>query len=147
MKKLFVSLVFIGSLLLFPVPAGALSSSFGSLVGDSCDSSGLGGNDSTLCSSAGKNEKVDGFLLNIINFMLYLVGILAVIMIIVSAIKFATSAGNSAKLTSAKNTLLYSVIGLAIAVLSFAIVNLVIAQSQKPTSGSPAGPARPLDAV
>jgi multisubunit Na+/H+ antiporter MnhB subunit len=54
------------------------------------------------------------------------VGVLAVVMIIISAFKFATSAGDSAKLTSAKNTLLYSIIGLVVALASFWIVNTVL---------------------
>ena len=62
----------------------------------------------------------------LINLMLFIVGILAVIMLIWGGIKYATSAGDSNKVTAAKNTILYAVIGLAVAVLAFAIVNFVV---------------------
>lgn len=60
-------------------------------------------------------------------------------MIIVSAIKFAASAGDSAKLTSAKNTLLYSIIGLSVALASFWIVNTVLAEVTAPPPSSKPG--------
>jgi type IV secretory pathway VirB2 component (pilin) len=62
----------------------------------------------------------------VIPWILMGVGILAVIMIIVSAIRITTSGGNPEKVKSGKNTLLWSVIGLAIALLATVIVNLVI---------------------
>ena len=51
---------------------------------------------------------------------------MAVIMIIWGGIRYVLSAGNSAALTSAKNTIVYSIIGLIIAILAYAIVNFVI---------------------
>lgn len=68
----------------------------------------------------------DGALVTtIINFMLWLVVIIAVIMLIVGGIKYATSAGDSAKVTSAKNTIIYAVLGLVVAIFAWAIVNWV----------------------
>ena len=61
----------------------------------------------------------------IVNIMLWLIGILAVIMLIFGGIKYATSAGDTTKVTSAKNTIMYAVIGLVIAVFSWAIVSWV----------------------
>ena len=51
---------------------------------------------------------------------------MAVIMIIWGGIRYVLSAGNSAALTSAKNTIIYAIIGLVIAILAYAIVNFVI---------------------
>ena len=73
----------------------------------------------------------------LINLMLFIVGILAVIMLIWGGIKYATSAGDSNKVTAAKNTILYAVIGLAVAVLAFAIVNFVVSHL---TDGTLTGP-------
>ena len=73
----------------------------------------------------------------LINLMLFIVGILAVIMLIWGGIKYATSAGDSNKVTAAKNTILYAVIGLAVAVLAFAIVNFVVSNL---TDGTLTGP-------
>ena len=47
-------------------------------------------------------------------------------MIIWGGIRYVLSAGNSTALTSAKNTIVYSIIGLIIAILAYAIVNFVI---------------------
>ena len=62
----------------------------------------------------------------IINILLYVVGIVAVGFIIYGGIKYATSAGDTAKVTSAKNTLMYAIIGLIVAILAYAIANFVI---------------------
>ena len=63
---------------------------------------------------------------NIINYILYVAGILAVVMIIVSVLKMTMSAGDAGAVQKAKNTLIYSVIGLIIVILAYAIVNFVI---------------------
>ena len=63
---------------------------------------------------------------NIINYLLYGVGLMAVIMLIVGAIQLTTSAGDSGAVAKAKKTILYAVIGLVVALLAYAIVNFVI---------------------
>lgn len=67
-----------------------------------------------------------------VNFLLYAVGVIAVIMIIWGGIKYATSAGDSNKVTSAKNTILYAVIGLIVAIFAFAIVAWINTQATRP---------------
>lgn len=67
-----------------------------------------------------------GVFKQITNTVLYIVGIIAVIMLIVGGIKYVVSGGDSKKVTDAKNTILYAIIGLVICVLAFAIVNFVI---------------------
>jgi hypothetical protein len=62
----------------------------------------------------------------IINIMLFIVGILCVVMIIYSGIRYATSAGDTTRVTSSKNTLVYSIVGLIVAILAYAIVNWVV---------------------
>ncbi|MBR3319227.1 hypothetical protein IKG06_01825 [Candidatus Saccharibacteria bacterium] len=63
---------------------------------------------------------------NIINAILYVVGVLAVVMVIIGGVKYTTSGGDQAAVTSAKNTILYGVVGLIIAILAYAIVNFVV---------------------
>ena len=65
---------------------------------------------------------------NIINTALMIVGVLAVAMIIFSGISYVTSAGDKAKTTKAKNTLIYSIVGLAVAISAYAIVNFVLSK-------------------
>lgn len=62
----------------------------------------------------------------VINTVIGIVGMLAVIMIIMGGISFATSQGDAAKVTKARNTILYGVVGLIISLLAFAIVNFVL---------------------
>ena len=63
---------------------------------------------------------------DVINIALWAVGVLAVIMLIWGGIKYATSAGDANKVTSAKNTIMYAVIGLVVAIFAWAIVNYVV---------------------
>lgn len=67
-----------------------------------------------------------GAFRQVTNTILYIVGIIAVIMLIIGGIKYVVSGGDSKKVTDAKNTVLYAIIGLVIAFLAFAIVNFVI---------------------
>lgn len=63
---------------------------------------------------------------SVVNTLIYAVGIIATVMIIVSGFRYTTSGGDAAKVTSAKNGILYSVIGLGVAILAYTIVNFVI---------------------
>lgn len=62
----------------------------------------------------------------VINVVLGIIGFVAVAMIIMGGISFTTSQGDAAKTTKARNTILYGVIGLVVALLAFAIVNFVL---------------------
>ena len=69
---------------------------------------------------------VDGVFTKITNTVLFAVGIISVIMLIWGGLRYITSGGDSKKVTDAKNTILYAIIGLIIAILAYAIVNFVI---------------------
>ena len=79
----------------------------------------------------------------IINVLLGVIGIVAVIMIIYGGFKLVTSEGSADKVKSGKETILYGVVGLVVALLAFAIVNFVIASffgsPNSGTSGSSSG--------
>lgn len=62
----------------------------------------------------------------VVNILLFIIGAICVIMLIWGGIRYTTSAGNSASVTAAKNTIMYAIIGLIIAFLAFAIVNWVL---------------------
>lgn len=62
----------------------------------------------------------------VINVVIGLVGLISVVMIIYGGIQYTLSAGDSGKVKKAKDTILYGIIGLIIALLAFAIVNFVI---------------------
>ena len=67
-----------------------------------------------------------GIVTVIINTLLSIVGVVAVIMIIVGGFRMVVSGGNEKAVADARNTILYAVIGLIVAVLAFAIVNFVL---------------------
>jgi len=69
---------------------------------------------------------IDGVFTRITNTVLYAVGVISVIMLIWGGLRYIMSGGDSKKITDAKNTILYAIIGLIIAVLAFAIVNFVL---------------------
>jgi hypothetical protein len=67
-----------------------------------------------------------GFIQTVVNILLFLLGAVAVVMIVIGGIKYTTSNGDSSSVTSAKNTILYAVVGLVVAIMAYAIVNFVI---------------------
>lgn len=77
---------------------------------------------------SGAPTSIDGIIQTIVNILLFLLGAISVIMIVIGGFKYATSQGDSSSLSSAKNTILYAVIGLVVAIAAFAIVNFVIDQ-------------------
>lgn len=62
----------------------------------------------------------------VMNAAIGLIAMLAVFMIVYGGFQYTASAGDANKITKAKNTILYGVIGLVIAILAFAIVNFVL---------------------
>ena len=67
-----------------------------------------------------------GIFTTITNVMLFGVGAIAVIMVVIGGLRYVLSGGNSTNITAAKNTILYAVIGMVIAILAYALVNFVI---------------------
>lgn len=62
---------------------------------------------------------------NIVSAALLFAGIVAVILIIISGIKFLTSGGDPKQVEGARHTLTYAIIGLIVILFSFAIINLI----------------------
>lgn len=97
-------------------------------VGGFCDN---GGGGTLACQEGQQNSEGDitgnnGIVVTVAEVLVYAAGILSVIMLIIGGIKYATSNGDSGNLKSAKNTVLYALIGLVIAIFAQAIVQLVI---------------------
>jgi hypothetical protein len=68
---------------------------------------------------------------NLINTALYVLAGICVLMIVIGGLRIAISNGEASAITSGKMTILYAVIGLAVAVLAYAIVNFVVAHALK----------------
>lgn len=89
---------------------------------------GCSGSNSSVCKDASGGSKAGSLVKNVINLLLFVLGIIAVIMIVVGGIRYTTSDGDPGKTKSARDTILYSVVGLVVAMLAYAIVNFVVAQ-------------------
>ena len=63
---------------------------------------------------------------NVTNIMFFIIGAVSVIMLIYGGIRYTTSGGNVNSVTAAKNTVIYSIVGLVISILAYAIVNFVV---------------------
>jgi hypothetical protein len=62
----------------------------------------------------------------VINVLMFILGAISVIMIVIGGIRYATSNGDAGSTKSAKDTVLYAVIGLIVALMAYAIVNFVL---------------------
>lgn len=69
----------------------------------------------------------DGILVTVARTIILLTGVASVIMVIIGGLKYILSAGDSNGIQSAKNTVLYAIVGLVVAVFSYIIVGIVIA--------------------
>ncbi len=61
----------------------------------------------------------------VVQLAMTVLGAVAVIMIVIGGIKYTISQGDSSAVTSAKNTILYAVIGLIVAILATVIIGFV----------------------
>ncbi len=121
MKKIFITLaaaltLFIGQQLL---PASAFAATDPNVCQGIQDASGT-----TSCSSDGSS--ITGLVRTVITILSLVVGFAAVIMIIVGGLKYVTSNGDTSNTASAKNTIIYAVVGLVIAALAQFLVQFVI---------------------
>lgn len=67
-----------------------------------------------------------GFIGRLTTFILAAIGIVSVVMLIFGGFRYIISGGDAKKVTDAKNTILYAIIGLVIALLAYAIVNFIV---------------------
>jgi hypothetical protein len=97
----------------------ALSTSQGQILNGVGESGGNG------CNSSG----VSSLLSTVVGILSYVAGALAIIMIILAGSKYITSGGDANKVGNAKNTLIYALIGLAVAALAQVMVHYVLNQA------------------
>lgn len=122
----FASLVLMLAGLLFVAPAA-----------HAADCNTNGGSDLTISGGvncAQGNEQPselfgqEGIFTTVTNVLLFLIGAISVIMLIIGGIRYTISNGDQGAVTSAKNTIMYAIIGLVVAILAYAAVNFVTTQ-------------------
>jgi hypothetical protein len=89
------------------------------------------------CGTGGSlTSGISTLAVKIVNLFSIIVGIVSVIMIIYAGFRYVTSGGESNSISSAKNTLIYAIIGLVVVVLSQLIVHYVLNTAQSVTTPS-----------
>lgn len=138
LKKLIIPvLILIGLAAPLAVPAIVSADIQSSLCGAAQD---LSVNSTGDCTTTGGSvSRFQEILAEIINIFSLVVGVVAVIMIIFGGFKYITSGGNQESIKSAKQTLVYALIGLVIVALAQVIVKFVLNQATNPSSGSNSG--------
>lgn len=91
-----------------------------------CDITGGAQSGANCAQGASTPTDLTAQIKTITNTMLFAIGIIAVIMIVVGGIRYVLSGGNGENTKAAQETILYAVVGLVVALLSFAIVNFVL---------------------
>jgi hypothetical protein len=84
------------------------------------------------CAQPAGQTSVESIVRTVIQMLGLLVGVVSVIMIIFGGFRFVTSSGDSAKIATARETILYAIVGLVVAALSQAIVRFVLTKATTP---------------
>ncbi|MFZ1812054.1 MAG: hypothetical protein WAU02_00825 [Candidatus Saccharimonadales bacterium] len=103
-----------------PSLAGAIENPITSTCG--VDSS------STLCKPSEKLFGPDSIWTKIINTLIYITGAIAVIMIVIGGMRFTLSGGDASGTKSARETIIYAVVGLGVTIMAYAVVNFVLSR-------------------
>ncbi len=93
---------------------------------------GFGGVQGGADSARGDDQTAElfgqaGIFRTITNVLLFILGAISVIMIIIGGLRYVVSGGNATAVTAAKNTILYAIVGVIVALLAYAAINFVLA--------------------
>lgn len=117
-----------------PVAVHACSSAIASGVAAGASTASGGTVD---CSNTNvNNTNIAQVARDIVNIFSIVVGGVAIIMIIYGGFRYITSGGDTNRVSGAKNTLIYAIIGLIIVALAQLIVHFVLSQTNSVASGS-----------
>ncbi len=78
----------------------------------------------SITNNTGKNDIAD-VIGKLILWLLGIIALVATIMIVYAGVMFVFNAGNEKRVTQAKNTLIWAIIGLVVSIGAFALVNIV----------------------
>jgi hypothetical protein len=110
-------------------------STAGALAQADCNATNLSLSESAACAKSDDQPDslfgTGGIFQTVTNVLLFIIGAVSVVMLIIGGIRYTISQGDSSAVTSAKNTILYAIIGLVVAILAYAAVNFVISSFVK----------------
>ena len=75
----------------------------------------------------GSPERISGFITWVMNFITGIILTVAIIMLLFSAFLYMTAGGSDERVARAKNYLIYSIVGIVVAVLAFSVAPFIIA--------------------
>lgn len=87
------------------------------------------GDPNSSCLTEDGTTTPNSLIKKIVDFFSLIVGAVSIIMIIYGGFKYITSGGNDSNVGSAKNTILYALIGLIIVALAQVIVRFVLSKA------------------
>lgn len=125
MKKLSTIIATLALLVGIAAPLAVATPVYASNESALCEGSGGTWRNGACTSADGRT--VTGTLQQLTDVLIFLIGAIAVIMIIIGGLRYVTSSGDQSALASAKNTILYSVVGLIVAFMAYAIVRFIFA--------------------
>lgn len=131
-RTLIILSCFIMTLGIVPLLSGAVSAAPGDIIPlcDAGNNSGTDASETVVCQDVNEQDSetnpIIGVIRSAVTIVSYVTGVAAIILIIVSAIRFITSGGDSGKIAQAKSALVYALIGIAITVLAQAIISFVL---------------------
>lgn len=82
-------------------------------------------------------DRVNSIFQTVVTILSIIVGIASILVIIYSGLKYITSAGDSNKVSNAKSTLLYAIVGLAVAGLAQFLIHFVLFQANQAGQAPP----------
>ncbi len=89
-----------------------------------CD--GIGGAVGKNCDQNAASASVTSLVREAISLLSWIVGIIAIFMIIIAGLKFITANGDANSIASARSTLIYALVGVAVAALAQLMVRFVL---------------------
>src|SRR3989344_7608346 len=126
--KLFLATLLGSTMLLAPAMA-TVSAQNTNLTDNLCAGANLDVASANGCNAAdtsAANDKVNSIIKTIINLFSIIVGVVSVIMIIIGGLRYITSGGASDKVSGAKDTIVYAIVGLVVVALAQIIVRFVL---------------------
>jgi hypothetical protein len=131
LKKAFLAVALVSTMALpLLVPAAVFADANTGIDNGLCAGADLNAGEATSCSSSADasaaNTKITSILSTVINIFSLIVGAVSVIMIIIGGLRYITSGGEASNISSAKNTIIYAIVGLVVVALAQFLVHFVL---------------------
>lgn len=92
-------------------------------VDAACDGIALTGSN---CNGPGARGQINDLIKDVVNILSVIIGVIAVVMIMIGGLKYIMSNGDPAQTATAKNTILYAIVGLVVVAMAQIIVKFVL---------------------